>query len=234
VSRGNGKPGSQVRHFRLPRKLVNREEYIVAACRGRRVLHVGRVDYVRSGTWQAMVEDERWLHRRIRDVATETIGIDVQRAAVEEIRDKLGMTDIHWGDAERLEQLDLGTFDVIIAGEVIEHLPNPGAMFASAHAVLREGGELIVTAPNAFCARKSLGVLLGRESVHEDHVAYYSHRTLARVAEVHGYQVVEQCSYRLPNRRPWLPYVLERLACLLSPNLCEGIICRMQQARGGH
>jgi len=53
-------------------------------------------------------------------------------------------------------------------------------MLESAHAALHENGHFIVTAPNAFRSRKALRVLFGVESVHEDHVAYYSHRTTAK------------------------------------------------------
>lgn len=172
---------------------------------------------------------ERWLHGRIRATAPEVIGIDSERSVVEELRSE-GMTDIHWGDAQNLAALDFGRFDLVIAGEIIEHLPNPGRMMEGARSVLTEDGHLIITAPNAFCARRTLRVLLGVESVHEDHVAYYSHRMLQRLAAMYGYRVVDQCSYRLKNRKPFLPYLLERIAGALSPNLCEGVICRMAQA----
>ncbi|MBM4031946.1 MAG: class I SAM-dependent methyltransferase [Planctomycetes bacterium] len=219
-----------MRHFRLPRKLVDREAYILAACAGKRVLHLGCVGSVRTGDWHALVNSGRWLHQRIRSAASEAIGIDIERSAVNELRERMGMTDILWGDAQELAALDCGSFDLVVAGEIIEHLPNPGRMLESAHAVLREDGHVIVTAPNAFCARKALGVLLGLESVHEDHVAYYSHRALQRLAAMYGYRVVDQCSYRLRNRTPLLPYVIERIVGILSPNLCEGVICRMARA----
>lgn len=48
------------------------------------------------------------------------------------------------------ESLRLGEkFDVVIAGEIIEHLPNPGRFLERARAHLADGGELIVTVPNA-------------------------------------------------------------------------------------
>jgi len=159
------------------------------------------------------------------------VGIDIEREAVKELRERLGMTEIHWGDAQELDALGLGRFDLIVAGEVIEHLANPGRMLETAHAVLREDGEIIITTANAFCFRKLLRVLLGKESVHEDHVAYYSHRTLERLATMYGYFVAEQCSYRLPNKKPFIPYIMERVAGVLSPNMCEGVICRLQKER---
>jgi 2-polyprenyl-3-methyl-5-hydroxy-6-metoxy-1,4-benzoquinol methylase len=220
--------GGQVKHFKLPRKLVDRELYILSASEGKRVLHLGCLGHSRSHDWRSAAETQGWLHGRIRAVAREVIGVDIDREAVREARDQLGMQDIHWGDAQCLDTLGLGEFDLIVAGELVEHLSSPGHMLATAHSVLRKGGQLIITAPNAFCARKAMMVCLGRESVHEDHVAYYSHRTLERLATMHGYRVVEQCSYRLQRRKPLLPYVVELVVSRLFPNACEGVICRMQ------
>lgn len=50
------------------------------------------------------------------------------------------------GDAQRLPFLD-GSFDTILATELIEHLPRPRQFLAEAHRLLRAGGALIVSAP---------------------------------------------------------------------------------------
>jgi 2-polyprenyl-3-methyl-5-hydroxy-6-metoxy-1,4-benzoquinol methylase len=42
-----------------------------------------------------------------------------------------------------------GTCDVVLAAETIEHLPQPAAFLALARGLLREGGILILTTPNA-------------------------------------------------------------------------------------
>ena len=218
--------GKHVRHFRLPRKLVDRHAYLVEQCCDKRVLHVGCVDYVRTGDWRRVLDSDSWLHGKIRRVAAEAVGIDIAKDAVAELRDHFGMRDIHYGDAEDLGALHVGTFDVIVAGEVIEHLRSPGRFLESAFPLLRPHGSLLVTTTNAFCARKFIQVLCGRESIHEDHVAYYSHRTLQCLIEAYNYRVTEQCSYRIRNARPLLPYLAELFARILSPNLVEGIICR--------
>ena len=50
------------------------------------------------------------------------------------------------GDATRLPFAD-GTFDRVIASEVLEHIPDDGAAFAELARVLRPGGTLAVTVP---------------------------------------------------------------------------------------
>jgi 2-polyprenyl-3-methyl-5-hydroxy-6-metoxy-1,4-benzoquinol methylase len=140
------------------------------------------------------------------------------------------MDNVLLGDAQHLEDLEVGNFDVVVAGELLEHLPCPRAFLTSARPLLNPRGIIIVTTCNAFCLRRFLRIPFGRENVHVDHVVYFSHRTLQRLAEISGYEVTEQCAYRIPNKAPLFPYVVERLASIISPNLCEGIICTMTPA----
>jgi SAM-dependent methyltransferase len=216
------------RHFALPRRSAQREEYLIGHCAGKRVLHLGCADWSSSGDWLHRVESGAWLHGRLGAVAAELVGVDKAPAAVAELRDRFGLRDLYVADAERLDLPDARPFDVIVAGELIEHLGCPGAFLESAKPLLRPGALLLITTCNAYCLRRLLRVLFGAESVHEDHVAYYSHRTLARLAELHGYAVVEQLNYRLPNRHPRLPYLVEAAACALSPNVGEGIMIALR------
>jgi len=215
-------------HFKLPHKIVDRESFLLERCLGKRVLHIGCVDYASSGNWTESISSKRWLHKKIEKVASDLVGIDLAAEAVEMLRSRYDMRNIYATDAQHLEKLNKGRFDVIVAGEVLEHLPCPGRFLSSAHSVLKEAGSLIITTTNAFCLRRFLRIPFGKESVHIDHVAYFSHRTLQRLAEICGYYVVEQCSYRIPNKNLLLPYLVERIACLISPNLGEGIICHMR------
>ena len=63
-----------------------------------------------------------------------------------------------------VQDLDLGRqFDTIIAGEIIEHLENPWAVFYKAvRKHLKRGGQLIITTPNPFYAAPGLEDLAPR------------------------------------------------------------------------
>ena len=220
--------GVTTRHFRLPRRLVSREDYLLGQCAGQRVLHVGCVDFSTTGDWYRGVLAGTWLHGRLQAVAAELVGVDNAAVAVGRLRAQCGRTDLYLADAQTLELPGVAPFDVIVAAELIEHLPNPGAFLSAARGLLRPAGRLLVTTINAYCVRRLLRVATGVESVHEDHVAYYSHRTLARLAELCGYEVVDQLNYRLPNRRPLPPYLVEALACTFSANLGEGLIADLR------
>jgi len=210
-----------MQHFSLPRSLVDRERFIVEACCGKKVLHLGFADHPYT---ENRLDDGSWLHNKIRQVSKLCVGVDLDNETVAYLKEKHNLTDLFAGDVERLEQLDIGKFEIVVAGEIIEHLNNPGLFLKSAKTVLDPDGRLIITTTNAFCARRLLRIPFGIESIHPDHVYYFSHRTLRELTRRFGYNLLEQHSYRLPNWRPVLPYLAERIFSFISPNLAEGIV----------
>jgi SAM-dependent methyltransferase len=86
-------------------------------------------------------------------------GIDVAESAAAHVRD-LGFeatacdasAGIPYGDA---------TFDVVVCGEVLEHVVDTDNLLAEIHRVLAPGGRLILTTPNLAYAVNRLLLLLG-------------------------------------------------------------------------
>jgi SAM-dependent methyltransferase len=70
-----------------------------------------------------------------------------------------------------------GSLDGILAGEVIEHLFDPGRLLRECHRVLRPGGLLVVTTPNLATAQDRLRFLAGRapRQVNPFHEYLYLH-----------------------------------------------------------
>ena len=54
------------------------------------------------------------------------------------------------------------SFDAVVAGELLEHLQLPEALVAEARRVLRPGGALVGSVPNAFRLQSRLRFLRGR------------------------------------------------------------------------
>lgn len=77
--------------------------------------------------------------------ALRLMGVDLNVARVRELQ--LPRTLV--GDAFALPFAD-GTFDAVIIGEVLEHLPVPDSVLSELRRVLQIGGSLIVTTPNAY------------------------------------------------------------------------------------
>jgi len=157
-------------------------------------------------------------------VASDIVGIDNARETIDYLRKKHGIENILYGDVEALERFNLCPFDVVVAGELIEHLSNPGLFLEGIKRFISPEGLLLISTINAFCLRRFIRVAFGRESVHQDHKCYFSHSTLTRLLLGHGYRIEGSYTYRLPKRGPWPPYVVEWLSSLLSPNFVEGLV----------
>ncbi len=113
--------------------------------RGRRVLDLG----CRSGA----------LTRHFLD-GNEVIGLDVDRVALEKAAE-LGIEPVIANVEEPLPFED-ASFDAVVAGELFEHLQFPDALVAETRRVLRPGGVLVGSVPNAFRVQSRLRFLRGR------------------------------------------------------------------------
>jgi hypothetical protein len=82
--------------------------------------------------------------------------------------------------------------EVIICGEVIEHLSNPG-WFLTRLKRQFPGVPVVITVPNAFHPQRKLKD--GIEMVNRDHVAWYSPKTLRTLVERVGYRITEFAYY---------------------------------------
>lgn len=178
---------------RLPElKVVRRNEYLIEKCRGKRVLDLGAVDF-HQGTFGG-------LHSSIMQVASSVVGLDYDREGIERAAAQ-GVTNIYFGDLQRLDQVELpGPFDIIMAGGIIEHLPNPGLFLTGVRRFFRPGTEMLLETPNAFSFHRFFLALRKVEYVHPEHVCYYSYSTLKHMLEIHDYRIKVELAHVLDGR----------------------------------
>jgi 2-polyprenyl-3-methyl-5-hydroxy-6-metoxy-1,4-benzoquinol methylase len=200
--------------------LAGRQGFLLAACAGKRVLHVGCVD---AGLTRERLARGELLHQRLAAVAGELWGTDV---------DSDGVRLLHEHGVHRVLLLDLGSeepapglrdadFDIIVLGEVLEHLADPGSMLRRLRELMQPGQtRLIVSVPNAFSLTTLSSLVRGLESVHPDHNFYFSRTTLRSLLAKCRLSVLEEYVYvfdvdRLPARR------LERVRFFDAKGLIE-------------
>jgi len=142
---------------------------------------------------------------------------DAKKVAKEEFRlEKINNdTRIVFGNMETY-QFDR-SFDVIVAGDVIEHVENQGLFLRNIWRHLRDDGKLILTTPNA----KWLTICFKPNSTH---TFWHDKYTLARILELTGFEI-EFFRYYYGNK-PNYPYMLRPL--LLRQSLL--VICRKTKA----
>jgi len=91
----------------------------------------------------------------------EIVGVDADREALAEAA-KLGI-ETHWADLDQPLPFEDAGFDVVVAGELLEHLRDPRRVVAEVQRVLRAGGTFVGSVPNAYRLKNRLRFLAGRK-----------------------------------------------------------------------
>jgi hypothetical protein len=104
---------------------------------------------------------------------------------------------------------DIPGLELIIAGEVMEHLSNAGHFLDLLHSA---GVQVVLTVPNAFSAGAKQQLLKGIESVNREHVAWYSYHTLKVLTERHRFRTLIWGWYN------GQPYTAEGLIVHMEPD----------------
>lgn len=211
-------------------ELVQRIDFIKEMSAGKKVLHLGCTNHPYT---EDSIKNEMLLHFDLGKTATELYGFDYDQAGLDVLA-KYGVKNLHRADLEKLAEVALDeTFDVIIAGEMIEHLSNPGLFLKGIRRFMRKDTKLVITTINAYCAmRFFIYGLRGKgganEPVHPDHVFYYSYSTLNLLLKRENYAVENFLFYDIGNEHRkhmrWYNKFINDISVRFSPQLCDGLI----------
>lgn len=120
--------------------------------------------------------------------ATSLVGVDISEKGIELLRHQVPGEYVV-GNVERLDDLHFGGgVDLVIASELIEHLPNPGLFLTGLRRLMdRTGADALITTPNAYSWSGFAKLALRRrEPTHPDHLLLYSPYTLVSSLEAAG------------------------------------------------
>ena len=224
-------------------RVVDRTSFVRSFVKDKEVVDVGFVDQSRMVAKHAL---GTWLHADVRANAASAVGIDADEDGVRLARE-LGYVAFA-ADRESeadIRSLELEPADVLLAGELIEHLDQPGRFLEAAKLLVKPDGRLLITTPNAPSLTNFLGSLLYRELVNPDHVAWFSWHTLDTLLGRHGWTMVHLAYYGFPRvplppdaarsarRRARAFNAYQRLAApvfRLRPTLADGLIVVAERA----
>ncbi len=197
---------------------VFREEIILNVTAGKDVLDCGGVDH---WAFEQKLTTGEWLHAKIHRSAKSCLGIDILDANVEKINQQGKYKFL----AANVEELKFDSeFDVVVAGEIIEHLYNPGKFLDSAWRALRPHGYLVITTPNAYSFSAMLyALILRREKCHPEHTCYFSPQTLTYLVERHGFKIEKVYHASSPSQSRWIEF-LRKIVIAVNPLLCERVV----------
>jgi 2-polyprenyl-3-methyl-5-hydroxy-6-metoxy-1,4-benzoquinol methylase len=155
---------------------------------GGEVAHLGCAD---SPYTQELLSAGLLLHSRLVRVAKVT-GFDVDARSLGLLAEAMPSERfVHAEITSAVPEAERGRFQLVVAGEVLEHVPDADLFLRGCAALLAPQGRLCITVPNACCPKIGLRALAGRESVHPDHRVYYSPRTLTRTLDGAGFDTLE-------------------------------------------
>ncbi len=173
------------------------------------------------------------LHSDLKAISEKLYGFDYDEEGLESLRDH-GFNNLYQADLEDLASVELNeTFEIIVAGEMIEHLNNPGLFLNGIKRFMNPETKLIITTINAYGALRLAKYFLRgggglNEPVHPDHVAYYSYRTLSLLMNRHGYSIPEFHFYDIGSEhRPssrMIYNLFSDLCVAFAPQMGDGVI----------
>jgi 2-polyprenyl-3-methyl-5-hydroxy-6-metoxy-1,4-benzoquinol methylase len=161
---------------------------IAAVGTGQRVLDVG----CSSG----------YLARPLSELRNTIVGLELDPEAAGEA--EAFCERVLVGDLETMElPLEPGSFDVVLCGDIVEHLRDPVAALGRLRPFLRPGGRLVVSTPNVANWAIRLSLLGGRWRytdrgiLDRSHTHLFTRATLGETIERAGY-VVDRIDYTVP------------------------------------
>ncbi|MEY2426903.1 MAG: hypothetical protein QOI61_2475 [Actinomycetota bacterium] len=125
------------------------------------------------------------------------------------------------GPIETLDLTALGSFDLVVAADVLEHLTNPWDVLRRLRDCVAPGGQLLISVPNARCIEITVPLVVRGRFEYEDggglmdrgHLRWFTRKTLAADLVAAGWQPHTWRFVTLGKRRP-INRVLERLHVL--------------------
>lgn len=126
----------------------------------------------------------------------EVVGLDVAEEPLRRARARHPGLDLRLLAGEGRWDLPDSSFDLVWAGEVIEHVLDTAGWLSELRRVLRSGGELVLSTPTLGRRELLRAALSGRAFAERfdplaDHLRFYSDPTLRRLLEEFGFQEIE-------------------------------------------
>ncbi len=164
-------------------------------------------------------------------------GVEVAETAAQFSRRQFKV-EVFTGTLERFRRSDGRSFDVVLAQDVLEHVPEPGEFLRAAHASLRPGGWLIIDTPNVGGANVEVVGERWR-GFNPFHIYLFQRHTLTRALNQAGFTVRLIGSYNAvsaaaavisaPDRLARVPGAIRSLRAALRRRLDRVLMPRYLQ-----
>ncbi len=167
--------------FHINMQVGDKYEIVKRYISGKNVLDIGCT----GGDPEAYSKD-LWMHGYIKRNSNSVTGVDLNKNEVNRLN-KLGY-DIAYGNAENINLNK--KFDIIFAGDLIEHLYNPGLFLENVKRHMGHDSRLILVTPNPHrYGRIKDSLIKGYIRNHADHTCWFDPVTLSQLLGFHDFEV---------------------------------------------
>ncbi len=169
---------------RIPRDAYDRNGILIDwVGNGKRVLEIG----CSTGYMSQLMAERNCI----------VTGVEVDTAAANRARTyckEVHVVDLNSSDW--IKDLAERTFDVVLLGDVLEHLADPGSALVQIREVVNEGGSLVISLPNVVHWITRLRILLGQfdyaswGTLDHTHLRFFTLKTARALIESAGYRII--------------------------------------------
>jgi SAM-dependent methyltransferase len=167
---------------------VAKRDLVLDHCTGRDVLDCGAVQH----SWRMSIENPDWLHAAVCKAAASCVGVDFLAEDAAELN-RRGY-DVRVADVLTDDPPAEGAFDVVIAGDIVEHLENPATFLRYIATALRPDGVAVITTPSPFFVGQWWTLLAkGHPAISPEHAVLFDPFTFSKLVERTPLEIVEVC-----------------------------------------
>lgn len=175
-------------------ELNDRTDILKDKFKNKNIIHLGCVDHLEI--IEEKIKNDSWIHKIITDISKNCIGIDINKAGIDFIKNK-GFENVYYKDITDLVQMkeiiksDF-KWDYLFLGEVLEHIDNPVDFLTT----IRETysgyiDKIVISVPNAFKKTNITDIFKNIERINTDHKYWFTPFTLSKVLIVAGFNNVD-------------------------------------------
>jgi len=170
-------------------KYFSKSERILQICKGKSVLHLGAIGFTDLNNKDRILNFNKTLHSKLSKVAN-VKGVDYSLKVIK-ILSEQGINNIFFGNVEKLEEVELNQkFEVVVIGDLIEHLANPGLMLKGLHRFCDESTIIIITTPNSFGILNFVRYFFNKFYEGEEHVLCFNTKNLDNLLKRYNFSVI--------------------------------------------
>jgi 2-polyprenyl-3-methyl-5-hydroxy-6-metoxy-1,4-benzoquinol methylase len=180
----------------------SKERLLIALAEGKNVLHLGAVGCTLGSIEEKIAYARRSIHGLLTRIST-CVGIDIDGVAVKALSEAGIFDNLVAADVQAVtrREIPLERIDIVVAGDIIEHLSNPGLMLDSVARLSDPATVLVVTTPNAMGLPNFSRYAFHRWVDGPDHVCTFNEFTLRNLLSRHGWRVTTLNTCYQPRAR---------------------------------